>query len=395
MRRFVPIALGLLQPLSALTIEIDYSYDSSNFFDTLEKRNAIEAVARFYGERLQDNLLRIDPADFSQASWRARLTDPATGGTVEIMNPVIPEDHIIVYVGARNLGGSTKGTAGPGGFAASGFSEWFERIRGRGSSGAAIEDSSLQTDFSLWGGSIAFDIDSTWNFSLEGNAPGTEFLKIALHEMGHVLGLGTAATWDNQIFNGTFTGAAAINSYGSPPPADFSHFQNPSLSTDLLSPQYGSFDTQHGTPSPVVMLPSSLDSGSNFEVLTDLDLAALVDIGWEVALPVSVDFSALSPEEATFSWNSSSLDSYQIERGDDLLSFPNGSGELSGDGLVQTWSDPAPPMDKAFYRLTSSSLFNPTPASARPAKSAESKPRVFRSIEEEVRMIDDCFCDEH
>ncbi len=149
----------------ALEIRIDYTYDTGNFFDTQTKRDAIEAVADFYGSMINDTLLRIDPADFSQASWTASMFHPATGETQTIPDLVVPEGVIIVYVGARELGGSIAGSAGPGGFGATGFTSWFERIRGRGSAAAAVYPESSRTDFALWGGSIAFDTPRTWNFS--------------------------------------------------------------------------------------------------------------------------------------------------------------------------------------------------------------------------------------
>lgn len=396
MRFFALFALSLTPSLSALTIQIDYTYDTTNFFDTQEKKDAIEAVAKFYGDRIEDNLLRIDPADFAQASWNARPRHPATGATINIPNLVVPEDTVIVYVGARELGGSTRGIAGPGGFSAGGFTSWFERLRGRGSANASFPDeqADLNTDFSLWGGSIAFDITTNWNFSLTENQSGTEFLKIALHEMGHVLGIGTADSWDNLISGGTFTGAAAINSYGSAPPADLSHFQEEPSSSDLLSPLYGSFGTTHGSSIPVLMLPSSLDTGSNFEVITDLDLAALVDIGWELTLPISLETVALSPGTASLTWPSSSFCTYEIERGSDLLTFPAGSGEITGDGSLQTWSDPTPPSDKAFYRLSATSSYGVT-KTRRARSSAAPLGDYTTTIVVEGREVSGCFCEEH
>lgn len=394
--RLVPLfALSAIPSLSALTIQIDYTYDTSNFFNTQERKDAIEAVAKFYGDRIEDNLLRIDPADFAQASWNARPRHPATGVVINIPDLVVPEDTIIVYVGARELGGTTRGIAGPGGFGASGFSSWFERLRGRGSAAAAFpqEESNLNTDFALWGGSIAFDITTTWNFSLTQNESGTEFIKIALHEMGHILGIGTADSWDNLISGGTFTGAAASNSYGSAPPADSSHFQEEASSSDLPSPRYGSFGTSHGSDIPVLMLPSSLDTGSNFDVITDLDLAALVDIGWELTLPINLETVTLSPSTASLAWPSSSFCTYEIERGNDLFTFPAGSGTITGDGSLQTWSDPTPPSGKAFYRLSATSSYAVT--KTRRARSVTSPQEDYRTIVVEGREVSGCFCDEH
>lgn len=99
--------------LSALTIQIDYSLDDNNFFASQESRDAIEAVAKFYGDLIQDNLLRIDPSEFSQASWTARPRHPATNQIEEMPDLVVPEDTIIVFVGSRVLSGNTRGIAGP------------------------------------------------------------------------------------------------------------------------------------------------------------------------------------------------------------------------------------------------------------------------------------------
>ena len=64
--------------LFAISIEIDYTYDTGNFFKTPEKRNAMEAVARFFEEVLADELLEIDASKFPGASWTATFTHPTT-----------------------------------------------------------------------------------------------------------------------------------------------------------------------------------------------------------------------------------------------------------------------------------------------------------------------------
>lgn len=375
---------SLLTPtVQALEIRIDYTYDTGNFFNTQAKRDAIEAVAAFYGNMIHDTLLRIDPADFSQALWTPDITHPATGGTQTIPGLVVPENVIIVYVGARELGGSTLGSAGPGGFSAGGFTSWFDRIEGRGSAAAASSPTSSRTDFSLWGGSIAFDTPRTWNFSQSGNATGTEFISVALHEMGHVLGIGTADTWMNQLSAGKFTGSKASLSFGSAPSADSGHF-----SGSLTSPLFGSFSTTHGTARPVLMLPSITDTGSNFDVATDLDLSALVDIGWELSPPVVLKTTALSPSGATFNWQSVSFKKYNLQRGTDLSSFPGGSGSITGNGTLKTWSDPAPSSEKAFYRLATSDVTPAAPALQPLQLSAPDN--VYGSASQEPRIVENC-----
>ncbi len=382
--------------LSALTIQIDYTYDTNNFFDTQEKRDAMEAVAKFFGDRIQDNLLRIDPAEFPGQSWTARVTNPTTAEELLLPDLVVPEDTIIVFVGARELGGSTAGRAGNGGFPfLQGSAAWLNRLVSRGQTGRDRSlSASERTDHSVWGGFISFDTPRIWNFSLEENRDGTEFVRVALHEMAHVLGIGTADSWRNLINEeGTFTGLAAINAHGSAPPADTGHFLDLSQNTDLESPLYGSFGTTHGVSRPVLMRPSSTDSGSNFNVATDLDLAALVDIGWEITLPLNLSVDALSSAEATFSWPSSSFLNYNLERGTNLIDFPDGSGQISGNALPQGWTDPAPLSEKAFYRLSATSILAQTPQLAQsPIENPSNEEEIVTAEVKEV-ILECTFCD--
>ncbi len=378
------IALLPTQDASGLEIRIDYTYDTGNFFNTQEKRDAIEAVADFYGAMINDTLLRINPADFPSASWSATITHPATGASQPIPGLVVPENVIIVYVGARELGGTTAGSGGPGGFSAGGFSPWFERIRGRGSAAAAVSPASLRTDFALWGGSISFDNPRVWNFSQTGNGSGTEFISVALHEMGHVLGLGTADSWNNLLSAGTFTGAAVQASFGGSPGANSGHFLG-----SLTSRIFGSFSATHGVLRPVLMLPSFTDTGANFDVATDLDLSAMVDVGWDLTPPTHLLATTLSPDDASFTWQSVSFKNYEIERTADLMiAFSGASGEVSGDGTIQSWSDPAPPLNKAFYRLRHSDPVGMAAAAVVRSSAAMALDNEYRTISEPPRTVD-------
>lgn len=393
MRPLIPLLLAS-GTLSALNIQIDYTYDDNNFFDTQEKKDAIESVAKFYGDLLQDNLLRIDSSEFSSTStWVPQIFEPATGNSITLSDMVVPENTIIVYVGSRNLGGNVKGRGGPNGFASgtTGSSSWISRLLGRGQAGAEFRstEAHLRTDIALWGGTIAFDDDSIWNFSLEENQSGVEFLRVALHEMGHVLGLGPSSSWDNLISEGNFTGPAAIASHGSAPPADGSHFL-----TSLNSPLYGSYGTTHGDSAPVLMLGSSTDNGSNFDVITDLDLAALIDIGWELSVPTQLTAPLPSPAGATFSWPSSSFCSYQVRRSSDLENFNAGSAVIIGNGLTQSWNDPSPDPSKAFYQFEVTT--NTSVAKSKPvikATKSLAKSEAIESIEIAPRFATGCYCE--
>ena len=147
--------------LPALTIKIDYTYDTNGFFDTQEKKDAMEAVAKFYGDLIQDNLLEIDASTFiapgdrnpkSGNSFTASFNNPQTGGGVQIPGLVIPEDTIIVFVGARPLSGNQVGLGGPGGFGlGAANSAWIDRVLGRGQEGAESRNASQRTDIGALG----------------------------------------------------------------------------------------------------------------------------------------------------------------------------------------------------------------------------------------------------
>lgn len=383
--RFATLALiALTQQLLAITIKIDYTYDTSSFFNTQAKKSAIEMVAKFYGDLIKDKLLRIDAAQFPSASWTANPLHPVTGGTLSIANLIVPEDTIIVYVGARNLSGSTLGVGGPGGWGGSGFQPWFDRIEGRGSAGALA---AIPTDHSPWGGSITFDADSTWNFSLTQNQAGSEFITVALHEMGHVLGIGTADSWSNKISGAIFSGAASTRSNGTAPPVQSGggHFGGTSLVSDL----FGSFGRTHGISRPVLMLASSTDNGTNFDVASDLDLAALIDCGWEISPPLDLAATTLKPSAAAFTWKSSSFFDYKVERGSNLQSFPGGSASVAGNGTIQAWTDPAAPVSNTFYRLRATKAVG-SAAPAAPAAAASSL-NSFMTTSAPPRIATGCY----
>ena len=383
--------IALVQQASAITIKIDYTYDTSDFFNTPTKKTAIEAVAKFYGDLIKDNLLRIDATQFPGSSWTAETFHPTTGGALSIPGLIVPADTIIVYVGARNLSGSTLGVGGPGGWGASGFRPWFDRIQGRGSAGAAAANPAERTDYSPWGGAITFDADSTWNFSLSQNQAGFEFVSIALHEMGHVLGIGAADSWDNKISGSVFTGAACTRSNGSPPPLQTGggHFGGSSLVSDV----FGSFGRTHGTSRPVLMLASSTDSGSNFDVASDLDLAALIDCGWQITPPLALTATTLQPFAAAFTWKSSSFFDYKIERGTNLQSFPGGSSSIAGNGTIQAWSDSAAPASNTFYRLRATKAAGAAAPAARAA--AVIANQNFMTLSVPPRLVTGCYEGDH
>lgn len=250
---------------SALTIMIDYSYDTNNFFDTQEKRDLFQSVANEYAVRIVDDLAAIKPSGSN--TWSAQFTSPSTGQSTSVSNPIVPADTIIVFAGGRDLGGDTLGIGGPGGYNATGSKSWLATVDRRGQAGAAGLN---PTDFGPWGGSITFDSSGTnWFFgsTTEGLDPGeADFVSVAMHELGHIFGFGTSQSFDNLITSGGFAGSRSD--------AEFDGLGRPQLADDDSHWAEGTIDGGR----EVAMDPSIL-LGTR-KLFTNLDWAALDDIGW-------------------------------------------------------------------------------------------------------------------
>ncbi len=280
LRVFFPVAIAcsllmVCTPASAsgLNIQFNYDYDTLGFFnpaepDGAQARETLENAGRNF-EMFTDSLEGIVPG--GNNTWSAEFTNPATGDTELLPGLIVPADTMIVFVGGHNLIGSTLGQGGPGGYTASGSTAWLDTVESRGQAGVLANPA---TDFARWGGSITFDTDRDWNFELAtGPASDDEndFLSTCLHELCHVLGFGTASSWDNLIntSNGTFTGPASQAAHGGPVPlANSSHwdFDTTSLSGGLVQ--------------EAAMDPSLLRGDR--KRLTVLDVAGLDDLGWEM-----------------------------------------------------------------------------------------------------------------
>lgn len=368
--RLLPFILSVLIASTtsshAIRIQLDYTYDTNGFFNQPGAREALRAVADFYEPLLTDSLSRIDTTQWSAGNtWSAVFTHPGTGAELQIANLVVPADTLIVYAGARALGGPA-GRGGPGGYSASGNTQaWFNLLASRGQAGALA---SPKTDFGPWGGMVTFEPSYTWSFSTTGPAPGTiPFVSIALHEFGHLLGIGTAQSWTARVSGTNFTGPASVLSFGGNVPLQTggSHWRDdgscvfpdghsPTNPNNVLSKAFGSFGALHGFGQIALMDPSTCTAGSYLKVMTDLDLASLKDIGWQLNPPLRWLATNIQPGTGpvSFTWPSSSGVTYRLERSVTLAAGSwNTLTTVSGNGALKSHTDPSPPAGKAFYRL--------------------------------------------
>jgi len=262
---------------SGLTIQFNYDYDSSGFFDLAsdtgdQARATLENAGRNF-EMFTDSLETIVPG--GNNTWSAGFFNPSTGAWTYEPGLIVPTDTMIVYVGARNLGSLTLGMGGPGGYSyrsEAGSSEWGDTVKARGQSGALATPA---TDVGPWGGSISFNSNVDWNFDLSSDPASNDendFLSTCLHELCHVLGFGIEDSWNNLINSddNTFIGAASEAVYGEPVPlaCDKSHW---ATGTESLS---------GGQVQEAAMDPSLLEGTR--KRLTLLDVAGLDDLGWDM-----------------------------------------------------------------------------------------------------------------
>ena len=263
----------------ALNIDIDYSYDTQGFFSAQARRDTLEAAANFFESVLTDDLDAITPSGGN--TWSTVFLHPGTGAQQIINNPSIAADTLVVYAGGRQLG-STLGMGGPGGWFGGGSPGWLDTFRYRGETGAPNHD------FAPWGGALTFDsVGTNWYFdsnpaTYEAFA-GNDFYSVALHELGHLLGFGTADSWYYDLTGTRFFGPDSLAVYGFAVPLDgaSSHWFE------------GTSSPMGGAGSFEAAMDPILTTGDR-KVFTDLDLAALSDIGWNVVVPEPATISLLA-----------------------------------------------------------------------------------------------------
>lgn len=327
--------LALSRPASAITILLDYTYDiqdGGNFFGTHAAAKAtLEQAAADLGAVIASPLAAVNGGTFTGNNqgtvalfdWDFAFDNPVTGAPLTIDNINVAADTVRIFVGMSPLSGSTLGQGGPGlGVSFSGSSilepRWGGAVaaaetasnavmpRGAGptmfsfSDDATVGSTTAHYDVRAGavGGVLTFDndinndtvadsfgtLDNFWHFELTSPSVDgqNDFYSVALHEMLHALGIGTAETWDALRSNSTWLGSNAIALVGN---------GNNLVTASHIREGAMSFRLSDNAPQEVVMDPS-ITAGTR-KSLTQLDLAFLRDLGY-TTVPEPSTFSLLA-----------------------------------------------------------------------------------------------------
>lgn len=318
------VAVGISSQASALDIVIDYSLDTSGVFaSNTQAKAALDAAAADLEAAITTTLGAVTDTVSSSVGgseatydFRWNYTNPSTGASVNVSDAALAADTVIVHAGWRNLTGTTLGQGGPGGagisvgggisnptdFAtavsnanAAGTANW-----GRGGGptfgnfSGTLGGQPYDVDYGLGHGNIWFDLDTNndnaadsasqldaeWSFDHTAAVQSgqSDFYSVALHELLHVLGIGTSDNWDDNVSGNDWLGSDVTALLGSGTgviDGDEAHIENNVMGT-VVGIGVGAVD---GASQEVVMDPN-ITVGTR-KYLTDVDLAFLNDIGWE------------------------------------------------------------------------------------------------------------------
>lgn len=270
-----PVALVLLstfavQAQASIDIRFDYSHDTSGFFSD-PRKSVLDKAAGVFESLFADQLTAIASAGAN--NFTASVFNPGNPGVeLEFPDFSVAANEIRVFVGGYDFTDGTLGLAGPGGFSCSGLGTFCDDAAQRGQGVTVNTGSDKAVDFAPWGGAISFDSAGTnWHFGLDTLGLGGgmfDFYSVAVHELAHVLGFGTSDAFFNRIdSNFRFTGPTV----GSVALYDTGHWAENTLSLA-------------GGISQEALMTPFLRNGAR-KHLTDLDVAAMHDIGWVTPIP--------------------------------------------------------------------------------------------------------------
>ncbi|GAB4545807.1 MAG: hypothetical protein Tsb0014_40140 [Pleurocapsa sp.] len=347
-----------------MKIEFDYRFDTNGFFDAPERRAALEEAGRIWSELINDDFEAIP------AGVQFTVQNPQTGvdETVVLDRDI---DDILIFVGASttpfadnnniddrtedllatdahetecccdlcnsnvyihdlsrstfianavDTTGNILGSAKYDGVDL--LADIFQRRISGHFRRTDTSDGILVTDFEPWAGAISFVTvpaqGKEWDFNVntEDLDPSKfDFVSVAIHEIGHILGVGTTPVFDSKIQNESFQEFNAKNvNNGNPIP----------LSSDLSHVLEGFANDS------AVLDPTLNNSVRNLP--SDVDKALLADIGYDIDGFTKQGFQpALATDSGEPIFGATFADEIDALGGDDTIQGNEGDDTLNGD----------------------------------------------------------------
>lgn len=339
LKKLAPFAamLALVSSAPAVTLVVDYTYDTGNFFGTnLTAKSALEAAALDISNAITSSLGPVTTDVYASTNggttatfnWSINFNNPTTDGGVVLETFSVPANQITLFAGMRDFSVPGSGsevrnnvptlaaatTLGLGGPAGAGFSlgaastgnpatEWVGAVAAaeslsntamlRGSGpviGSTTPDSftfggataNYSLSYGAMFGTLSMNSDPTvlWHYNhttaVEGDK--NDFYSVALHEMLHAIGIGTSQTWNSKVSGETnWTGTNVINLLGSG--AGIISSGGDHIAEGITSTRISDGGAQEAVMDPSILVGSR-------KTLTALDLAFLQDIGFSTVSAV-------------------------------------------------------------------------------------------------------------
>jgi hypothetical protein len=205
-------------------IQVDYRFDKAGFFADPVRKQALEGACRIWGRLLSDDFPAVPKGTFIKVRDPEKPNDPALALTIDY-----EIEDLVVFVGSADLPPGITGVSSP----TAGLSGITD-----GALAAALQQRFDATPFQPWTAWISFDSKTDFHFDpapeLGAAVPAgkLDFVSVALHEVGHALGFGTADAFKAKIAGGSFTGAKTVALFGGPLPltGDLGHVPNTTMS---------------------------------------------------------------------------------------------------------------------------------------------------------------------
>jgi hypothetical protein len=291
--------LAMTTGVQALTVSVRYDLAGSEFDSDTQQgrwaRAAVDSAAAYVSSLFSESLSPILPNPGAGDTWTARRPNPSleSFATEKVTDLEVPEDTVLVYVGVAPISNAeVVARTFPGlAFAneVKGSPSFRDAVLTRGQDPS---DGPNGINVTPWGASIQYNQNRVDEWFLQDpdavpapgpvDVQGIDLWTFTVHEIVHALGFGVGTygaggpVWGKVVEHATFEGAVAQGLYGEPVP-----LYGPGLESDHWA------DTVQGTLVDGSGMTQKAVMGKHIPedqrlYLTDLDVAALQDLGWKV-----------------------------------------------------------------------------------------------------------------